>query len=125
MTPEVLRQTLPIVPWDLRKLWALNLPIQRVPVQDLVWLLDLPLWQMNGTRFQVSPAEVRADPGRFPDHFRRVMAADTDQPICMAEHHGRLVVLDGYHRLLKAAIEGRSEIDARVLSRRDLESICS
>jgi len=26
------------------------------------------------------------------------MAADLEHPIHLAEHHGRLVVLDGYHR---------------------------
>lgn len=125
MTPEVIRQTLPAVPWDIDKLWALDLPIQQVTVEELAWLLDLPLWQQDGTRFQVSPAQVRADPGRFPDHLRRVMTSDLRHPIHLVKHNGRLVVLDGYHRLLKAAIEGRSEIDASVLSQRDLESICS
>ena len=56
MTPEVIRQTLPMVPWNLHKLWDLDLPIQWVPVQQLAWLLDLPLWQKNGKRFQVSPS---------------------------------------------------------------------
>lgn len=79
---------------------------------------------MNGTRFQVSPSQVRADPAQFPDHMRRVMASDLEHPVHLVEHKGRLVVLDGYHRLLKAAIQGRAEIDAMVLSQQDLESIC-
>jgi len=37
-----------------------------VPPDDLAWLLGLPLWQDNGTRFQVSLAQVRAHPDRFP-----------------------------------------------------------
>jgi hypothetical protein len=90
MTPEVIRQTLPMVPWKIDKLWALELPVQRVAVGDLAWLLDLPLWQKNGTRFQVSPAQVRADPGRFPDHLRRAMASDLEQPIHVVKHNGRL-----------------------------------
>jgi hypothetical protein len=35
MTPQVIRQTLPIVPWNIQKLWALDLPVQRVPVEGL------------------------------------------------------------------------------------------
>jgi hypothetical protein len=96
-----------------------------VAVDDLAWLFDLPLWQDNGRRFQVSPAQVRANPARFPDHMRRVMASDLEQPIHLVEHHGRLVVLDGYHRLLKAAIQGRAQIEAMVLSQQDLPSICT
>ncbi len=125
MTPPVIRQALPMVPWSIGKLHSLDLPIQPVAVDDLAWLFDLPLWQENGTRFQVSPAQVRADPARFPDHMRRVMASDLEHPIHLVEHNGRLVVLDGYHRLLKAAIQGRAQIEAMVLSQQDLQSICT
>jgi hypothetical protein len=88
MTPAVIRETLPMVAWNIRRLWDLDLP------------------------------------ARFPDHMRRVMASDPGHPIHLVEHRDRLVVLDGYHRLLKAAIEGRAEISAIVLSQQDLESIC-
>lgn len=124
MTPAVIRETLPMVPWNIRRLWALDLPVRQVEVEELAWLLDLPLWQLSGTRFQVSPSQVRADPARFPDHLRRVMASDLGHPIHLVKHKGRLVVLDGYHRLLKAAIEGRAEIGAVILSQQDLDSIC-
>jgi hypothetical protein len=124
MTPEVIRETLPMVAWSMARLRGRDLPARRVAVEELAWLFDLPLWQMNGTRFQVSPSQVRADPARFPDHMRRVMASDLGYPIHLVEHRGRLVLLDGYHRLLKAAVEGRAEIDAVVLSQQDLESIC-
>ena len=125
MTPPVIRQTLPMVPWNIHKLHELDLPVQPVAVDDLAWLFDLPLWQDNGTRFQVSPAQVRADPATFPDHMRRVMASDMEQPIHLVAHHGRLVVLDGYHRLLKAAIQGHAQIEAMILSQQDLQSICT
>jgi hypothetical protein len=125
MTPPVIRQTLPMAPWNIRKLHSLDLPVQPVAVDDLAWLFSLPLWQDDGTRFQVSPAQVRAHPARFPDHMRRVMAADLDHPIHLVEHNGRLVVLDGYHRLLKAAIQGCAHIEAMVLSAQDLQSICT
>jgi len=124
MTPDSIRQALPLVPWDIGKLWALDRPVRPVPVADLAWLLDLPLWQLNGARFQVSPNRVRAEPDRFPDHLRRVMAADLGHPIHLVEHNGRLVVLDGFHRLLKAAIQSREQIDAITLSQSDLELIC-
>jgi hypothetical protein len=125
MTPPVIRQALPIVPWNIHQLHSLDLPTQPVAVDGLAWLFDLPLWQDNGTRFQVSPAQVRADPARFPDHMRRVMAADLNHPVHLVEHNGHLVVLDGYHRLLKAAIQGHAQIQAMILSQQDLQSICT
>ena len=125
MAPRVIQQTLPMVPWNIHKLHSLNLPIQLVAVDDLAWLFGLPLWQDNGTRFQVSPAQVRADPARFPDHMRRVMASDLRHSTHLVEHDGRLVGLDGYHRLLKATIQGRAQIEAMVLSQQDLRAICT
>jgi hypothetical protein len=124
MTPEVIRETFPMVPWDMARLLALSLPVQRVAVQDLAWQFDLPLWQLDGVRFQVSPRQVREDPARFPDHLRRVLASDLRYPIHLVRYSGRLVVLDGFHRLLKAALQGRTQINAMVLSQEDLESIC-
>jgi hypothetical protein len=53
------------------------------------------------------------------------MASDLQHPIHLAEHNGRLVVLDGYHRLLKAAIQGHAQIEAMILSWQDLQSICT
>jgi hypothetical protein len=55
MTPPVIRQTLAMVPWNIHKLHQLDLAVQAVAVDDLAWLFDLPLWQDNGRRFQVSP----------------------------------------------------------------------
>jgi len=124
MTPAVIRDTLPMVPWNIRKLWELDLPVRRVPVAELAWLFGLPLWQLDGVRFQVSPRQVRDDPAGFPDHLRRVLACDLSHPIHLVGHNGRLVVLDGFHRLLKAALEGHAEIDAMELSAADLASIC-
>jgi len=124
MTPAVIRDTLPMVPWNIQKLWELDLPVRRVPVAELAWLLDLPLWQLDGVRFQVSPRQVRDDPAGFPGHLRRVLACDLSHPIHLVEHNGRLVVLDGLHRLLKAALEGQAEIDGMELSAADLASIC-
>lgn len=123
MTPPVIRQTLPMVPWDLDRLHRLDLPVRPLAVAGLAWLLELPLWQLDGVRFRVSPGRVRAAPDRYPDHMKRVMAADLARPVHVTEHRGRLVILDGYHRLLKAAIEGRAHIDAMVLSASDLRSV--
>jgi hypothetical protein len=123
MMPVVLKESLPPVRWDLQKLHGLDLPVRRVAVGELAWQFDLPLWQVEGVRFRVSPAQVRDDPAGFPDQMRRVMAADLRYPIHLVEHRGRRVVLDGFHRLLRAAIEGQADIAAVELSRQDLESI--
>lgn len=98
--------------------------MRSVQVEHLAWLLDLPLWQLDGARFQVSPRQVRDDPASFPDHSSRVTASDLRYPIHLVEYRWRLVILDGFHRFLKAVMDGRVEIDAMVLSDDDLKAIC-
>lgn len=112
-----------MVPWKLDRLWCLQLPVRRLGVEQFAWLLDLPLWQRDGVRFQVTPRQVLDDPDGFPDHLRRVMDSDLAHPIHAVGHNGRRVVLDGFHRLAKATIERRSQIEAMVLSSVDLEFV--
>jgi hypothetical protein len=123
MMPASIRESLPLVRWDIGKLHRLRLPVRLVTIEELAWQFDLPLWQFDGARFVVSPQQVRDDPAAYPDQMRRALASDLRYPIHLVEHNGRRVVLDGFHRLLKATIEGRTEIEAMTLTRRDLESI--
>lgn len=64
-----------------------------------------------------------ADPVRYAAHYERVMDCDLDYPIHLVEYRGRLVVLDGNHRLLKASFLRRRWVEAHVLTEADLESI--
>jgi hypothetical protein len=121
--PAALTDVLPLVPWRLDLLHALDLPVRQIPLDELSWQFALPLWQLDGVRFQITPYDVAADPARYSAHYERVMDSDLDYPIDLVEYRGRLVVLDGNHRLLKASFLRRSWIAAHVLSAEDLESI--
>ena len=123
-TPEAIARVMPMVPWGIQRLWRLDLPVTQLPVQEFDWLLDLPLWQLDGERWQVSPRMVRNDSARFPEHLQRAQGADLSFPIHTVWHLGRLVVLDGFHRLVKASMQGLETIPAMVLSAQDLLSIC-
>jgi ribosomal protein S18 acetylase RimI-like enzyme len=118
--PDVLTEVWPLIPARLDRLWALDLPAETVSVAELAWLLDLPLWQLDGRRFQVSPNQVLRERDRFPAHVERAMASDLSFPIVLTEHRGRWVVLDGYHRLLKTIILGEKTITAVRASPQDL-----
>ena len=123
LMPPVLHEALVTAPWRLERLHHLDLPVERLAVGDLLWLLDLPLWQWDGVRFQVRPLEVLADPQGFPHHMARIRAADLAYPIHVTEKAGRTTVLDGFHRLAKAHLEGRADIDAMRLSPTHLQTI--
>ena len=122
MMPETLREVFPPYRWQLAKLWELDLKVEPVEIADLVWMFDLPLWQLEGERFRVTPHQVAETPMNFRAHYQRVMDADLDFPINLVAYRGRLVVLDGVHRLLKAHFLRRRWIEATIATATQLRS---
>jgi hypothetical protein len=121
MMPAEVREVFPRQRWQLEKLWALELKVEPVEIADLVWMFDLPLWQLNGERFKVTPNQVAETPMNFRAHYERVMNADLDFPINLVAYRGRLVVLDGIHRLLKAHFLRRRWIEATIATATQLQ----
>ena len=119
--PESMREVFPSTRWQLGKLWALDLRVEPIEVADLLWMLDLPLWQLNGERFKVTPNQVAATPMNFRAHYERVMNADLDFPIHLVAYRGRLVVLDGIHRLLKAHFLRRRWLEGKIATAAQLQ----
>ncbi|WP_405064632.1 hypothetical protein OG474_30955 [Kribbella sp. NBC_01505] len=122
MMPDELREAFPPARWQLEKLWALDLKVEPVEVADLVWMFELPLWQLDGERFKVTPNQVAETPMNYRPHYQRVMDADLDFPINLVAYRGRLVVLDGVHRLLKAHFLRRRWIEATIATATQLQS---
>ncbi|MFI5728619.1 hypothetical protein ACIA49_00765 [Kribbella sp. NPDC051587] len=122
MMPAELREVFPPTRWQLEKLWALDLKVEPVEVADLVWMFELPLWQLDGERFKVTPNQVAETPMNYRPHYQRVMDADLDFPINLVAYRGRLVVLDGVHRLLKAHFLRRRWIEATIATATQLQS---
>ncbi|MFF1817620.1 hypothetical protein ACFVWG_10015 [Kribbella sp. NPDC058245] len=122
MMPAELREVFPPTRWQLEKLWALDLKVEPVEVADLVWMFELPLWQLDGERFKITPNQVAETPMNYRPHYQRVMDADLDFPINLVAYRGRLVVLDGVHRLLKAHFLRRRWIEATIATATQLQS---
>jgi hypothetical protein len=99
--------------WDLDRLLALDLPAEEVSVPRLAWMLDLPFWREDDELFALTPNQVRERPDEHVEQWARTLRADLDVPVHITERHGRLVIIDGVHRLLKAVVVGRDGIPAR------------
>ena len=113
--PAPLRGILLDTPWQLTKLLALDLPVGTVRVDELAWQLDLPWWRVGDEWFVVTPDQVRADPERYAHQWSRTMNADLETPVHARRTERGLVFLDGVHRLLRATIEARSTLPARLV----------
>ena len=86
--------------WLTEKLWAAaaGLPVFRVAIADIPEF-DQDCW------FRGRAPSLR----QVADHVARIQAADLAYPIIFSSD-GRL--MDGGHRIARAWIEGRTEIDA-------------
>lgn len=109
--------------WDRERLWSLDLPVSQVPLAELDWHLDLPMWAYEGRPFVLTPKEVAEKPEVFREQYARTLAADTDFPLHLLERPGRLTVLDGMHRLLRAHMEGHTRVLAKKVPTGRLDDI--
>ncbi|MFG1907610.1 hypothetical protein [Kribbella sp. NPDC048928] len=109
--------------WDVDLLHALDLPTIELPVAELAHHLDLPFWAYDGP-FKVTPHQVAADPLTYQAQYDRTLAADLRHPLDVVRRpDNRLTILDGIHRLLRAELEGRTTVSARVLPWSALDQI--
>lgn len=95
----------PLLVWDVPTLWELarDLPIQMVDVEPL-GELDRVAWY--GPKEHSGRLTVR----QVADHVRRIQKAGLEQPILLsAEGH----LMDGFHRLAKAYLEGVTQLPAK------------
>lgn len=114
LPPAVREVALPFW-WDLDRLHALPLATTTVAVPELLWHLELPVWSHGGAKCRLTPRQVAAEPDRYPQHWARVLAGEVDVPVTIRGDTARPVLIDGYHRLLKAALAGLGELPGLVL----------
>jgi hypothetical protein len=114
--PESLRDVLMPFRWSLDRLLSLDLAVGTVELAEYVWMLDLPLWREHGRWFAVAPNEVRRRPADHQEQWERTLTADLTSPIHVTRRtEERMVIIDGVHRLLRCALDGRPELPARTL----------
>jgi hypothetical protein len=83
-----------------------DVPVIELDLGEVVWMLDLPCWEDENGR--VRPLDVVAGP-----HLELVEQADLSEPIEVVWQDDRYVVVDGLHRVLRAARLQRRTLPAR------------
>jgi len=87
---------------DNKKLWALDVPSETISIDELLWIFDVPFWEDEEGNIVITPNEVLQNPNNFPDHYRRIIDADTSYPLdIMKNKKDKWLTLDGLHRLVK------------------------
>ena len=99
--------------WDERKVWQLDEPTIGMPINELTWHFAIPFWSTPGGFYDLKAQDVIEHPDKYVEEYTRALKADTTHPIDVMRWRGRWVILDGLHRLVKQAIEGKKTIQVR------------
>lgn len=122
--PAIIQQVGFDFSWDEKKVWALNVPIEDMAIDELVWHVDVPfLWTKPDGYYDLLPRDVLENPKTYPDEYERTMNANTSYPIDVMWWRERWVILDGLHRLMKLMTENANRVKVRKISMKDIAII--
>lgn len=109
--------------WSEEKVWALDEPVVEMDIRELEWHLDYPFFWENGGKYNLKPREVIMHPQAHDQEYVRVLGADLSYPLDVMENNGRMVLLDGLHRLTKAVMEHKKKVKVRIIPRTRIPDI--
>lgn len=111
--PQIIKEVGFDFKWDVRKVWALDVPTEEAPITDLTWHFNIPFWSSGDSSYSLKPHDVIDSPDDNKIEYDRTMKADTSHPIDIMFWRGRWLILDGLHRLVKLSIQGAKTVKVR------------
>ena len=109
--------------WDERDVWKLDYPAKEIEIDKLAWHFEVPFWNLGDQEYVLTPSQVMSDPEKYRLEYDRIMMADERYPIDVMENNGRLVILDGLHRLVKQKIQGKDQVLVRIIPRSEIANL--
>lgn len=94
--------------WSNERVWSVDAPVEVVPLSELAWHLDIPIWSSvpGEPRFDLRPRDVLRNPALHRGHHERLLRVDTSYPLDTMWTTDRYVILDGVHRLARLSYDG-------------------
>lgn len=109
--------------WKESKVWALDLPVEEMPISELEWHFDIPFWFKSGGFYDLKPRDVIDHPKEHEKEYERTMASDLRHPLDIMFWKGRWLLLDGLHRLVKAKVLGQDTVKVRKVPKESIPLI--
>ncbi len=103
--------------WSNELLWQLEVPTEKMNVDELIWHFDIPWLHTPNGRFDLKPTDVMTHQNHHPEEYARTMQSDTSYPIDIMFNKGRWLILDGLHRLMKSVDAGKQTVTVRKIPR--------
>lgn len=99
---------------DNKKLWALEVEAEEMPIDELTWIFDVPFWEDENGNIVITPREVINNMDAYPYHRDKILNSNTSHPLdIMKNKKGKWLTLDGLHRLVKLFLNKESKIQVR------------
>lgn len=121
--PEIIKNVGFDFSWSEKKVWALNISIEEIDINELTWHFDIPFWNTTRGYYDLNPNQVILNQKLYKEEYNRVMIADLKYPIDIMFNKGKWLILDGLHRLVKAYILGIKNIKVRKIPRSKIPKI--
>lgn len=109
--------------WDEGRVWKLDVPAEEMDISELEWNFDIPFWSTEGGYFDLKPREVVENKDKYKKEYKRIMDSDLNFPLDVMRWRGKLLFLDGLHRLVKAKILGHKKVRVRKIPQKDISKI--
>ncbi len=99
---------------DEQKLWAVDIPVEEIPISEIEYNLDIPYLEQEGTDdWNLTPRMLIENFDKEVTHAKKVDETDMKYPIDIYMHKGKWIILDGVHRFTKAIRQGDETIKIR------------
>ncbi len=121
--PDIIKKVGFDFPWDNKKVWALDIPVEEMPIKELQWHFDIPFHWHDGGKYNLTSWDIINHPDTYQKEYERTMACDLKYPIDIMENRGKWLILDGLHRLMKAQILGMDAVKVRKIPREKIPEI--
>ena len=109
--------------WDEPKVWALDIPVEEIPIKELTWHFSVPFWFKSGGKYDLTPQEVIDNPQQFAEEYQRIKLSDTSHPLDIMLWKGKWLLLYGLHRLVKLYLEEKATVAVRKIPHKDIPKI--
>ena len=109
---------------DEGKLHALDLPIEKIQISEIIHNAEICYLEKEGTDdWNLSPNELINNFNKEISHAKRVNAVDLSFPVYIFKHNGNWIILDGVHRFTKALMQGDKSILVKKVPKELINSI--
>lgn len=99
--------------WDTKKVWALDLPVEEMAIEELTWHFEVPFWFNRGGFYDQKPIDVLNNPSHYTERIKRIKETDLTYPIDIMRNKDKWEILDGLHRLVHHKLLGHKTVKVR------------